>query len=163
MAPQQCRLYPRLAKEVENYRCIYDKKDNDYKKLPQKLKAWHEIVKNVGFKNGKEAKNKWYSLKKLYYNIKRELKDATRSGQGVDETGADDPAIVKIKQRLSDMDYVKWIEGFQNMREQKSTITQYDSSSDEDDMTDIPEDPPAADNSNTSLFNGSQEDSLDLD
>ena len=47
--------------------------------------------------------------------------------------------------------------------QKKSTITQYDSASDEDNMTDIPEDPPAADNSNTSLFNDSQDVSLDLD
>ena len=131
MVPKLNPMYEKIAKAVEKYPCLYDMKCSNYKDQALKNKSWRAIGIVCGFKgeDDKEkadsAKKTWVNLKKLLYKRLAEKKHAFRLGITPDEE-----KLVEIEEKLSQLDFVKWLLGFVNIRKSDE---EEDDDGDEDD------------------------------
>ncbi|VEN61351.1 unnamed protein product [Callosobruchus maculatus] len=70
----------KLIEEVRNFKFLYDTNDENYLKIKLTDCVWREIAKNLGLKNGNEARTAWKKLRNCHRDALRRQKKCMRSG-----------------------------------------------------------------------------------
>ena len=118
--------YEEISVLVQQYECLYNKRNTLYKDKYVKQKAWLEISEQVGITEA-DAKRDFENMKKLYAKRRLHLKKVERSRAGAN-------VVQKARAALHELSFLSWMDPHMKM---KTTFTNIAPEDQDDDMDNL--------------------------